>query len=163
MAGAVPLTKPKSLLALAVFLTIAFATAALGAAAGTGGDDPWYVALEKPPINPPSWVFPVVWTPLYALMGIAAFLVWRAAGERLVPAHALWALQLLLNAAWTWLFFGFRLPWAAFAEIFVLIVAIAAMIFAFARWSRTAAWLMAPYLAWVCFATVLNGWIALLN
>lgn len=118
----------------------------------------WYATLVKPAFNPPNWVFGPAWTTLYALMGVAAWLVWRrglsSPGVR--TALVLFAIQLALNFAWSWLFFGIQQPGWAFAEIVALWVAIAATIAAFFGVSRAAGWLMTPYLAWVTFAAVLN-------
>jgi translocator protein len=142
---------------LVVFLALAFAAAGVGS---QFGPSPWFEALHKPSWNPPDWVFAPVWTSLYAMMAVAAWLVWRT-GAR--APLAWWLVQLVLNAAWSWLFFGLRRPDLAFADIVVLWVAIAATIVAFAPASRTAALLLAPYLAWVTFATALNGTIWRLN
>ncbi|MCK6480111.1 MAG: tryptophan-rich sensory protein [Planctomycetes bacterium] len=141
-------------LALAVFLLLSFGAAAFGARFAPGE---WYVALRKPPWNPPGWVFGPVWTALYAAMAVAAWRVWRAAPPaRARPALAAWAVQLVLNAAWSWLFFGLREPGLAFAEILALWAAILATTVLFLRRDRAAGWLMVPYLAWVSFAAVLN-------
>lgn len=136
---------------LVVFLALVFAVAGLGA---QFGPDEWFAALQKPSWNPPNWVFAPVWTTLYAMMAVAAWLVWRT-GAR--APLAWWLVQLALNAAWSWLFFGLHRPDLAFADILVLWLAIAATIVAFAPVSRTAALLLVPYLAWVTFATALNG------
>lgn len=148
-------------LGLGGFLALSFGAAGLGAPFIPGD---WYAALAKPAWNPPSWIFGPVWTLLYVLMAVAAWLVWRAgAGPQRRRALALYGVQLALNAAWTPLFFGLHLLGAALAEILVLWVAIAATMVAFARVSRVAAWLLAPYLAWVGFAAVLTFTIWRLN
>jgi len=124
----------------------------------------WYPQIRKPPITPPNWLFGPVWTALYVLMGIAAWRVWRRAG--LVGGRgslAVFGFQLALNLAWSYLFFGMQNIGLALIEIIVLLVAIFATIILFARWDRVAAWLLAPYAAWVAFASVLNGWIWVLN
>jgi tryptophan-rich sensory protein len=126
----------------------------------------WYAALEKPALNPPSWVFAPVWTILFALMGIAAFLVWRKGLERKDVKIALWifAGQLVLNALWSIIFFsqpfGINGPAVAFIEIIFLWLAILATIIYFARVSKVAAWLLVPYILWVSFASYLNFSIA---
>jgi translocator protein len=105
-----------------------------------------------------------VWTALYLIMGYAAWRVWRRAGFGGAPAAlALFGSQLALNLAWSYLFFGRQWIGAAFVEIAVLLAAIAATALAFARTDRIAAWLLAPYAAWVAFASVLTGWIWILN
>ena len=130
------------------------------AAAAFGGlfmPGEWYGALKKPPWNPPGWVFGPVWAALYTMMALAAWLVWRRGGwvSQRRPLM-LFLLQLALNAAWTLLFFGLHRPGLAFAEIVALWLAIAATVAAFRPASRAAAWLLAPYLAWVGFAAALN-------
>lgn len=132
----------------------------------------WYATLAKPGLNPPAWVFAPVWTALYALMGIALFLVWKeranirsktVAWEYWVAGIALYAAQLALNALWSFIFFGLRNPSAAFFELTILWFAIFATIATFAQISKPAAWLMAPYLLWVSFAGYLNYAIWMLN
>jgi tryptophan-rich sensory protein len=117
----------------------------------------WYASLKKPSWNPPGWVFGPVWTTLYVMMAVAAWLVWKRGGfSSQRPALVLFLAQLALNAAWTPLFFGLHRPGLAFAEILLLWLAIAAALAAFRPVSRAAAWLLTPYLAWVSFAAVLN-------
>jgi len=111
----------------------------------------WYAGLAKPTLNPPAWVFAPVWTTLYLLMGIAAFLVWR---KRPLPGAFL--VQLGLNTLWSIIFFGLRNPAWAFADIIALTLAIIWTMAAFAKTSRTAIYLLAPYLLWVIFAAYLN-------
>jgi tryptophan-rich sensory protein len=137
---------------------------ALVGAATAGGDSAWYAALDKPSWTPPAWIFAPVWTVLYAAMAVAAWRVWRLGGWRL---HALplaaFLVQLSLNLAWSPLFFGLQRPGWALADILLLWVMIVATIRLFAGVDRWAAWLLAPYLAWVSFATALNAAIYLLN
>jgi tryptophan-rich sensory protein len=124
----------------------------------------WHAALAKPAWNPPNGVFAPVWIALYALMGIAAWLVWRSPegrGRRM--ALGLFLVQLALNGAWSWIFFGRHAIGAALAEIALLWLAILATGLAFGRVSKAAAWLLAPYLAWVTFATALTFAIWRLN
>ncbi|HEX8591299.1 MAG TPA: TspO/MBR family protein [Candidatus Paceibacterota bacterium] len=119
--------------------------------------DDWYQYLERPSFAPPNWVFGPVWTLLYALMGIAAFLIWKApqsAAQRV--ALTLFVVQLALNTLWSVIFFGLRNPGLALLEIIVLWVLILATIVAFARVRHAAAVLLVPYIAWVSFATILN-------
>ncbi len=153
-----------SALGLGGWLLLCFAVAGIGGAATSSSVGTWYQELQKPSWNPPSWVFGPVWTALYAMMAVAAWLVWRQprTNER---SGALWAFgaQLGLNLLWSCLFFGLRSPGWALVEIAVLWMAIAFTIGLFRRLSRPAALLMAPYLAWVSFATVLNFTIWTLN
>ncbi|MGA9402726.1 TspO/MBR family protein [Haladaptatus sp.] len=114
----------------------------------------WYTTLQKPGFTPPSWVFGPVWTTLYLLMGIALYLVWRRGDNRF--ALGIFAVQLVLNASWTLVFFGMQWPAGGLAVILALLVAIVATMVAFARIDRRAAALLVPYLCWVSFATLLN-------
>jgi tryptophan-rich sensory protein/uncharacterized protein YbjT (DUF2867 family) len=145
-------------------LLACLAVGAIGSLANMQSLRTWFPTLAKPAWNPPDHVFGPVWTVLYVLMAVAAWRVWSREGlrEARLPL-ALFGLQLLLNGAWSWIFFGARAPAAAFVEIVVLWwVLLATIVFFFAR-SRLAGWLLVPYLAWVSFATVLNASIALLN
>lgn len=119
--------------------------------------DGWYSTIQKPTWNPPSWLFGPVWTTLYLLMGISAWLVWRTGGwERNSVALSLFCIQLVLNAAWTPLFFGaHQLGWA-FTELCVLCGLVAATIFHFISIHKVAAALLIPYLCWISFAAFLN-------
>ena len=148
---------PWSWLAAAGFVAVCFAAAAIGQIAISGDRYEWYARLAKPSFTPPGWLFGPVWTALYVSMGLAAWLVWRRRGSAAVGLPlGLFAVQLALNAAWTPLFFGLQRPAVAFADIVALWAAIAATTWAFFRVSAPAGWLMAPYLAWVSFASVLN-------
>jgi benzodiazapine receptor len=148
----------------AAWLVITFAAAALGnVATGTSIKD-WYPSLVKPALTPPDWVFGPVWTAIYVMMAIAAWLVWRQAGFANARGPLLLYLtQLTLNAIWSVLFFGLKNPRLAAAEIVVLWIAILATLISFRRRSIGAALLLAPYLAWVTFAAVLSFQIANLN
>jgi len=125
----------------------------------------WYAALRKPAFSPPNSLFAPVWTTLFLLMGIAAYLVWVKDGSNPKVRLALgtFLVQLILNIFWSYLFFGLQNPLAAFIEIIFLWLAILATIVVFWRVSRTAAWLLVPYLLWVSFAAVLNFSIVQLN
>jgi benzodiazapine receptor len=125
----------------------------------------WYSGLNKPSFNPPNWIFGPVWTTLYIMMGIAAFLVWRNGLENKIVRIALacYIVQLALNAIWTPLFFGLHSPLLGLIDIVLLFNAITVTIYAFFQISRPAAILLIPYLAWVFFATVLNASIYILN
>jgi tryptophan-rich sensory protein len=132
------------------------AVAAVGGVATAAAIPGWYRTLDKPPWNPPDAIFAPVWTTLYVLMGVAMVLARRAAPERRDRTQPAFALQLALNLAWSLAFFGGRSPSAGVAVIVLLWAAIVATIAEFGRASRLAALLMAPYLAWVTFAAVLN-------
>jgi tryptophan-rich sensory protein len=151
----------KNAAALAICVVVTFLAPAAGAFTLPGA---WYASLQKPSWNPPSWIFGPVWTALYALMAIAAWLVWRRGGWR-DQRHplALYFVQLALNAAWTPIFFGLKRPGLAFAEIVLLLAAIVATAIAFRHLSRIAAWLFVPYIVWVSFAAFLNFTLWRLN
>ena len=155
------MSRGKMILGLCGWLLLCFAAASPGAVFMPGE---WFAALKKPSWNPPGWVFGPVWTALYAMMAVAAWLVWRRGGFAAQgrPLGAFLA-QLALNALWTPLFFGLHRPGVAFAEILLLWLAIAWTIALFWRVQRAAAWLLVPYLAWVGFAAVLNGTLWRLN
>jgi translocator protein len=124
----------------------------------------WYVTLEKPLLNPPSWVFGPVWTVLYVLMGIASYIIWQ---QRDVPhaktALVLFGVQLFFNALWSILFFGFQSPGIALIEIVFLLSLIIVTMILFWRISVVAGILLVPYVLWVSFATYLNYAIWRLN
>ncbi|MEO5779121.1 MAG: TspO/MBR family protein [Arthrobacter oryzae] len=143
------------------WLVATFAAAALGA---RFMPDEWYRKLKKPTWNPPNSIFAPVWTLLYLLMATAAWLVWRryGFGGALVPL-ILFVVQLLLNAAWTWLFFGLHRIDRALVDIVVLWVVIVATLMSFWKLEQLAGVLLVPYLAWVSFATVLNWTIWRMN
>jgi len=147
----------KTLPQLVAFVGLSLAVGFLGSLVTEESVRTWYPEIAKPSWTPPDAVFPVVWTTLFVLMGVAAWRVWKGvglgAGRR---ALTLFGVQLVLNFAWSALFFGLQNPGAALIEIFVLIGAIAATALAFRQHDRPAAWLMAPYLAWTSFAAVLN-------
>lgn len=149
---------------LVLFVLVCVGAGGLGAVATTPEIDGWYRTVVKPNWNPPDWVFGPVWTTLFVLMGISAWLVWKPAGlkEASTPL-SLFAVQLILNVAWSWIFFGMhQIGWAV-VEIVILWLAILATTVAFFRRSKPAGWLLVPYLGWVSFASVLNFTIWRLN
>ncbi len=125
----------------------------------------WYATLQRPELSPPNWIFGPVWTTLYVLMGIAAFLVWRKGLHRkeVKIALGLFLVQLALNSLWSVLFFGLQNPGAALVEIAALWLAILATIVSFSKISRPAAYLLLPYILWVSFAAYLTYAIWILN
>jgi len=150
---------------LVVCVVVCEAAGVIGALTTDTGRSAWYQGLIKPSFNPPGWVFGPVWTTLYLLMGIAAFLVWREGASRAGVGWALvlFAGQLALNAVWTPVFFGLHSMGGALAIILLMWGAIVATIVAFWPISHAAAMLLIPYLLWVSFATVLNASFWMLN
>lgn len=138
------------------WLAVAFAAAAIGAVASIDAGV-FYAQLARPSWAPPASVFGPVWSVLYLLMGIAAWLVWREQGaDRIRAALALFVAQLCVNALWSWLFFAWHKGAFAFADVLLLLALIAATVTAFWRIRRLAGILMLPYLAWVAFASALT-------
>ena len=124
----------------------------------------WYVTLNKPSFNPPNFIFAPVWTTLFTLMGISLFVIWNSAkGFRRNNALLIFAVQIVLNFIWSFLFFNFESPGLALIEITMLWCSILMMIIYFGRISRFAAALQVPYLLWVSFASILNTAIWHLN
>lgn len=169
--------KPTAGLQIAVaglLLIIVAAIAYFGSLATVANVGGWYAAVEKAPWDPPNAVFGPVWSALYILIALAGWLVWRR-GYRKGEPHAarstlaLYGVQLVLNAAWTPVFFaGFPLIgryawWIALAIILALLVCAVALARAAAKWSKLAMWVMLLYAAWLLFASTLNLWIILLN
>jgi len=139
---------------LAGWLGLTFCAAVTGVFVQTGG---WYAELAKPAWNPPGWLFGPVWTVLYAMMAVAAWLIWLRGGWKMQRrALGLYLVQWALNALWTPIFFGMQRPGLAFAEIILLLVAICATLVSFWRISRVAGVLLLPYTLWTSFAAVLN-------
>lgn len=123
----------------------------------------WYTALNKPWFTPPSWVFGPVWLTLYALMGIAAGLVWHSKSKIKERALQIYWLQLGLNVVWSMLFFGLRSPLYGLIDIVLMWIAIAATIFVFYKVNKKSAGLLVPYIIWVSIATALNYYVLVLN
>jgi tryptophan-rich sensory protein len=135
-----------------------------GRIAGSGYGNPWFDALEKPAIMPPGWVFGAAWTLLYILLGVSLALILHARGARgRGPALALFVLQLAINYAWSPIFFAYHEVDLAFWTIFAMILISAVTAFLFWRIRRSAALLMLPYIAWLCFAALLTWQIGTLN
>lgn len=152
---------------LGLLVAIAFPLGAgvLGSIPTASAIPTWYRQIEKPPWNPPSWVFGPVWTALYTLMGTAVWLVWRLGPEKpeVRTALGLYSGQLILNALWTPIFFGLRAPGLALAEIVPLWGLLAATVVQFFRLKPVAGLLLLPYLMWTTFATALTAEIWRLN
>ena len=151
--------------ALALFIFVSFVAAGLGSAATTSAITTWYPTIAKPSWNPPNGVFAPVWTTLFLLMSIAAWRAWRAAAT---PADAtktlaLYGAQLVLNVLWSVLFFTLHRPGLALIEILLFLALLVTLQVRFVRTDRLAAILWSPYVAWVGFASVLNGTIWWLN
>jgi len=154
-----------SIIAFILLLTLPQLVGYLGASLTFTSVQVWYVDLIKPPLNPPGWVFGVVWTALYFMMGFASWLVWRAAGGLLKAPLVFLAYfaQLGLNLAWSYFFFGRQDPAAALVDIALLLVVVIATLILFWQKSRAAGALMVPYILWALFATYLNAAILVLN
>jgi len=151
---------------LVISLAITFLAAGIGSLGMTGDDTwRWYEQLNKPFFQPPGWLFGPVWTALYILMAVAVFLVWQKGFEKKAvrAAMSFFAIQLVLNAFWTIVFFGLGSIRGALVEIVVLLAAIVVTIIQFKKVSSLAAILMLPYLVWVSFAVLLNTSIYILN
>lgn len=125
----------------------------------------WYAGLIKPSFSPPNWIFAPVWTILYFLIGISVFLVWKKGikNKEIKIAIYYFSAQLFFNFLWSVIFFGLHQPLFAFIDIIALLIAIVLTMIKFNRISKTALYLLIPYLLWVSFAAVLNGAIVLLN
>jgi len=148
---------------LGAFLTLCLGAGAMGSVATAPQIPAWYASLGKPSWNPPSWVFGPVWTALYVMMGVAAWLVWRKVGTAYGREFLWFWIQLVLNAMWSFIFFGLEQPDWAFAEIILLWLSIAATLWMFRKCSSLAVLLLTPYLGWVSFAASLNFTIWRLN
>lgn len=146
-------------LILAVFIASVLGGGIVIGANNVPGD--WYAALNKPPFNPPNWIFAPVWSALYMMIAIAGWRMWMR--ERGGPAVATWFVQLGLNFLWPPIFFGLQRPGAALIVIAALLVTIAMFIAQTWERDRVSAWLFVPYAAWVAFAALLNASIVILN
>ncbi len=157
--------KPSNFFKFIIAIVVSQLAGIIGAFFTTPSIPGWYADIVKPSFNPPAWVFGPVWTTLFALMGIAAFLVWKKGLERrdVKIALAIFLAQLILNTLWSILFFGMQSPSGAFIEILFLWSAIVATMITFYKISKPAAWLLLPYIAWVSFAAYLNFSIWMLN
>lgn len=148
----------KKLTYIAISVTICLVIGFLSGFATQSSVNDWYLSLNKPSFNPPNWIFGPVWTLLYILMGISAGIVWAKGFYHIWVKTALYnfGFQLLFNALWSVVFFGFKDPFWALLVILVLLALILLTIKWFNVVSRVAAYLLIPYFLWVCFATILN-------
>jgi tryptophan-rich sensory protein len=154
----------KKILTLFVSILVAQLAGVLGSFFTAPNIQTWYVFLEKPFFSPPNWLFAPAWIILYALMGIAAFLIWQKRGESgAKSALYLYGIQLLLNALWSVVFFGLQNPFLAFLLILALWLLIVLVMVKFWKIERIAGILFVPYVAWVSFAAILNFSIWQLN
>jgi benzodiazapine receptor len=155
----------KKIIRIAVSVAICLLIGFLSGFATQSSVGDWYATLNKPSFNPPNWIFAPVWTILYIMMGIAAGIVWIRGFYHIWVKTALYhfGFQLLFNALWSIVFFGFKQPFWALMVILTLLVLLVLTIKWFRVVSKTAAYLLIPYLLWVCFATVLNFSIWQLN
>jgi translocator protein len=143
----------KTLVAVLLCFGLPLLAGAIGSIASVSAPE-FYAALERPAWSPPGWVFGPVWTMLYLMMGCAAFLVWRERGW--TPVLTFFAIHLVFNALWSWLFFAWRSGAWSFADIVLLWLMIGALVVAFWRIKPVASALLVPYWAWVTFASALN-------
>lgn len=150
---------PSSWIALAVFLVLVIGIGALIGTQSVPGA--WYENLVKPPLNPPNWVFGPVWFALYVMIAVAGWRVWIAAPQS--TAMKFWAAQMLLNWAWSPVWFLAQMPWVAFAILIGMWLTILGFVLTARRHDGIAPWLFVPYIAWVSFAGYLNLSIAILN
>jgi tryptophan-rich sensory protein len=157
----VTVSRRRDVLGLAAFVVMCFGVSLLGGRATLPALGHWYPQLSKPAWTPPAWVYGPVWTLLYPMLAVAGWLAWREGRSR--RATLLYLLQLALNAAWPWIFFGERRVGWALVCVLLLWFAILGTLVAFWRVSRGAAVLLLPYLAWVGFAVALNAAIWRMN
>lgn len=155
----------KQLTYIAISVAVCLMIGFLSSFATQSSVNSWYLELNKPSFSPPNWLFAPVWTILYIMMGVAAGIVWAKGFYHIWVKTALYhfGLQLLFNALWSIIFFGFKNPFAALLVILTLLILLIFTIKWFKVVSTTAAYLLIPYLLWVCFATALNYKIWELN
>jgi tryptophan-rich sensory protein len=156
--------KRKSLLTLLICLLFPLVIGSISSLANVGNLNEWYVQLNKPSFNPPGYLFGPVWTVLYLLMGLSFYLIWKSPGGKIrTRALTVFGFQMLLNFAWSFIFFYFRQTGWGLVEIIILWLNIILMILVCYKINKTAALIQIPYLLWVSFASVLNATIWMLN
>jgi translocator protein len=155
----------KNIFSLLCCITICLAVGGLAGYATSSSVTTWYVTLNKPFFNPPNWLFGPVWTVLYCMMGIALWAIWRPTHDILLQrlALALFFVQLTLNFLWSFLFFSLQSPLLALVDIVLLLIFLVPTMLVSQKIAPKTIWLFLPYFAWVCFATLLNASIWLLN
>ena len=154
----------KSILPLLISILIVFSFGFIGSFFTTSSITNWYAFINKPLFSPPNWIFGPVWTLLYILMGVSAFLIWQKRDNlKTKPALIFYGIQLILNALWSIIFFGMHNPGLALLEIVILWLFILITLIKFYKINKTAGLLFIPYLAWVSFASILNYAIWILN
>lgn len=157
------IVKPKEIAMLTGFVVLCLLAGAIGSVFTVQSIPAWYATLNKPSFSPPNWVFGPVWTTLYIMMGLAAYLVYTKKNKETKTALVVFGVQLALNVMWSVLFFGLQSPLYGLICIIALWLAIAATIVKFYKISKTAGLLLVPYLLWVSFASVLNFYVWMLN
>jgi tryptophan-rich sensory protein len=157
--------KTKNFISVLVCIIICELAGMIGSIFTTPAINGWYAGLVRPFLNPPNWIFAPVWTLLFALMGVALFLVWKKGikSKEVKMAVKVFGLQLILNVLWSIIFFGLHNPAWAFGEIVILWLAILWTIVTFYKISKPASYLLIPYILWVSFASYLNLSLWLLN
>lgn len=157
--------KGSKIIKLVISILVCQGAGAIGSLFTTPAISTWYATIQKPSFNPPNWIFAPVWTLLFLLMGISLYLIWSRGfrDKETKIALVIFSTQLLLNILWSILFFGLQSPLYAFIEIIILWMAILLTIISFYKISKTAAYLLLPYIAWVSFASVLNFSILIIN
>jgi translocator protein len=153
----------KRILQLVAALAISFSAAAIGSLVSVETIPTWYAELEKPPLNPPNFLFGPVWSVLYVLIGVSLYLYWTAKGDGKWSGYVAFGVQMVLNALWSVVFFGLQMPLLGVWVIALLDIMVIVTIILFYEHSKLAAYLLVPYLLWISFATYLSVSIWLLN
>lgn len=155
--------KVKKPVKLIIFIGFCLSVGAIGSLFTTSSIPTWYATLVKPSFSPPNWIFGPIWTILYILMGISAYIIAQTKNKLATAALKLFWIHLIVNFAWSYLFFGLRNPFYGLVCILVLWSLIVAVILRFSKINKMSAWLLSPYIMWVSFATFLNYDIWILN
>ncbi len=154
----------KNIIKLIISIAIPLIVGFLGSIFTSSSVTTWYTTINRPTFNPPNWIFMPVWTILFILIGLSFYLVWKKDfGKNKKTAIGIYAIQLILNLLWSLMFFGLESPIYGLITILILWIFIVANIISFFKITKTAGYLLFPYLAWVSFATILNAAILMLN